>query len=346
MSFKALVLREQESQIVSAIEELNEEQLPAGDVTVAVEYSNLNYKDGLVVQGLGRLVKDYPHVPGIDFAGKVIASYSEAYDVGDAVVLTGWRVGEIHWGGYAQRARVKADWLVPMPTKMSSKEAMSIGTAGFTAMLGITMLEDQGLSPADGPVLVTGASGGVGSIAVAALAKMGYEVAALTGRAETHDYLKGLGASQIVDRAELAEPSKRPLERETWAACIDNVGGTVLARALAQMRYNGAVAAIGLAGGNALNTTVIPFLLRGVKLLGVDSVMCPKDMRVRVWQRIQETLDSETLAAIANEISLSEVSDYAAKILQGQVQGRTLVNLAADASTKSSGTPWGALKNS
>jgi len=261
--FKALVVRNADGKVSAAVEDMDESTLPAGDVTVAVDYSTINYKDGLVVTGGGGLVKNYPHVPGIDLAGTVLESAHAGYKAGDRVVLTGWRVGEIHWGGMAQKARVNGDWLVPLPAGLTTRDAMAIGTAGFTAMLAVMALEEHGLAPAAGEVLVTGAAGGVGSVATVLLARRGYQVAASTGRADTHDYLRGLGAASVIDRGPFADPAKRPLEGERWAACIDSVGGNTLARVLAQTRYGGSVAAVGLAGGAKLETTVIPFLLRG-----------------------------------------------------------------------------------
>ncbi len=326
--FKALLLRENEGKVSSAIEELEESQLPDGDVTVAVEYSTLNYKDGLVLNGLGRLVRDYPHIPGVDFVGRVLESGDTRYAAGDAVILTGWRVGEAWWGGYAEKARVKGDWLVPLPDGLTARQAMGLGTAGFTAMLAVLTLEEHGVTPESGEVLVTGAAGGVGSVAVALLARLGYKVAAATGRASTHDYLKDLGASVIVDREEIAAPSGRPLDRERWAGAIDNVGGATLAAVLPQISYGGSVAAVGLAGGHKLETTVIPFLLRGVNLLGIDSVQCPREKRLKVWSRIVRDLDLTKLEAMISEVSLEELPTKAGDIIKGQVRGRTVVNVA------------------
>jgi acrylyl-CoA reductase (NADPH) len=258
-----VVDKDDQGKTSAAVQQLEVDRLPAGDVTVAVEFSTLNYKDGLCVGPGGGLVKTYPHVPGIDFAGTVEASDDPRYAPGDKVVLTGWRVGEVHWGGYAEKARVKADWLVPLPDGLTTRQAMAVGTAGFTAMLAVMALEDHGLTPGQGEVLVTGAAGGVGSVATAILANLGYGVAAVTGRPDQADYLRDLGASRIVPRAELAETVKRPLEAETWAGCVDAVGGAMLARVLGQMKYGASVAAVGLAGGAALPATVVPFLLLG-----------------------------------------------------------------------------------
>lgn len=325
--FPALVLTEDDGKVSSAVRDMGIDELPEGDVTVRVTYSGLNYKDGMIVNGIGRLVRDYPHVPGIDFAGVVEESDSDRYKPGDQVILTGWRVGEVHWGGYAGKARVKADWLVPMPQGLTDKRAMAIGTAGFTSMLCVAALEDHGLTPESGTVLVTGAAGGVGSVAVSILAKRGYTVAASTGRAEQADYLKSLGAAQIIDRAELSETSKRPLEAENFAGTVDTVGGTTLARVLAQTAYGGAVAACGLAGGANLECTVLPFLLRGVNLLGIDSVMQPYENRVRVWQRLVDDLPMDRLDALTEEIGLDDLPQAANDILKGQVRGRLVVKL-------------------
>lgn len=324
---KALVLREAEGKVCAAIERVEESALPAGEVTVAVEYSTLNYKDGLILNGLGRLVRTYPHVPGIDLAGTVERSDAPDYKPGDKVLLTGWRVGEVQWGGYAQKASVDGDGLVPLPAGLSTRAAMAVGTAGFTAMLAVLALERHGLTPSAGEILVTGAAGGVGSLAVALLARLGYQVAASTGRAEAHDYLKSLGAVTVIDRASFAEPAKRPLEGERWAGCIDSVGGNTLARVLAQTRYGGSVAAVGLAGGSKLEHTVIPFLLRGINLLGIDSVMCPIPRRLEAWGRITRDLPLEKLDALTEVVGLEEVPRIAAQILQGRIRGRIVVDV-------------------
>ncbi len=331
MTFKALIVDKSEDGPVSqSIEEIGEDRLPAeGNVTVAIEYSTLNYKDGLCLTGAGGLVRTYPHVPGIDFAGTVEASDDPRYQPGDAVVLTGWRVGEAWWGGYAQKARVKADWLVPLPDGLSTQQAMAVGTAGFTAMLAVMALEDHGLTPDQGEVLVTGAAGGVGSVATAILANLGYQVAGVTGRPEAADYLTSLGVTTIVARDELSEPSKRPLESERWAGCVDAVGGTMLARVLAQLKYGASVAAVGLAGGAKLEATVIPFLLRGVNLLGIDSVMRPYDNRVAAWQRIASDLPMDKLEAMIQPATLADLPELGAAILKGQVKGRVVVDVNA-----------------
>lgn len=329
--FKALVMEQNDEGVASAsIKDISEDQLPEGNVTVAVEYSTVNYKDGLCLSAKGGgLVRKYPHVPGIDFAGTVDESQDDRYKPGDKVVLTGWRVGEMHWGGYGQKARVKADWLVPLPAGLSPKQAMAVGTAGFTAMLSVMALEDHGMKPGQGPVLVTGAAGGVGSVATAILANLGYEVAGVTGRPETDGYLKSLGATQVVAREELNEAIKRPMEAETWAGCVDAVGGEMLARVLGQMKYGASVAAVGLAGGAALPTTVIPFLLRGVNLLGIDSVMQPYENRVRAWQRIASDLPMDKLEAMVQPAKLSDLPKLGSDILKGQVKGRVVVDVNA-----------------
>ncbi|WP_179379882.1 acryloyl-CoA reductase [Jannaschia marina] len=325
MTFKALMVEKTDDGTQAAVTDLTLEDLPEGEVTVAVEYSTVNYKDGLCIGPGGGLVRTYPHVPGIDFAGTVETSSDDRYTPGDKVVLTGWRVGEAHWGGYAQKARVKADWLVPLPEGLTTRQAMAVGTAGFTAMLAVQALEDQGLTA--GPVLVTGAAGGVGSVAVALLSAMGREVAAVTGRPEQADYLTGLGASRIVPREDLNETLKRPLESETWGGCVDAVGGPMLARVLGQMEYGASVAAVGLAGGAALPATVIPFLLRGVNLLGIDSVMQPYENRVRAWAKLAEVLPMEKLEAMVVPATLGDLPGLGVDILKGQVRGRVVVDV-------------------
>jgi len=330
MSFKALVVeKDAHGHTAASVRTLAIERLPEAEVTVAVEYSSLNYKDGLCLGSGGGLVRAWPHVPGIDFAGTVETSSDPRYRPGDKVVLTGWRVGEAYWGGYAQKARVRADWLVPLPVGLSTRAAMAVGTAGFTAMLAVMALEDHGLTPARGEVLVTGAAGGVGSVATALLAHLGYRVAALTGRPETEPYLRALGAARTLPRAELAETVKRPLEAETWAGCIDAVGGAMLARVLGQMKYGCSVAAVGLAGGSDLPASVIPFLLRGVNLLGIDSVMRPTADRVRAWGRIACDLPLAKLEAMIRSATLADLPALGALILKGQVQGRVVVDVNA-----------------
>ena len=328
--FNALVVnKDEDGKTAAAVQSVTLDDLPEGNVTVAVEYSTLNYKDGLCIGPGGGLVRNYPHVPGIDLAGTVEASSDDRYKEGDKVVLTGWRVGEMQWGGYSQKARVNADWLVPLPDGLSTKQAMAVGTAGFTAALAVMALEDHGLAPSQGPVLVTGAAGGVGSVATALLGNLGYEVAAVTGRPETADYLKSLGATQIVAREEINETVKRPLEKEAWAGCVDAVGSAMLARVLGQIKYGGSVAAVGLAGGADLPATVIPFLLRGVNLLGIDSVMQPYEPRVRAWSRVVKDLPMDKIDQMVQMATLSELPDLGKGILKGQVRGRVVVDVNA-----------------
>lgn len=329
--FKALLVeKDDEGKTHAAVQELDESRLPEGEVTVAVEYSTVNYKDGLCIGPGAGLVRTYPHVPGIDFAGTVESSSDDRYAPGDKVVLTGWRVGEAHWGGYAQKARVRADWLVPLPAGLDTRQAMAVGTAGFTSMLAVMALEDHGLTPGDGPVLVTGAAGGVGSVAVALLAKLGHEVAAVTGRPETADYLTGLGATEIVARDDLTEVTRKPLESERWAGCVDAVAGAMLGRVLKQMKYGTSVAAIGLAGGAAIEGALItPFILRGVNLLGIDSVMQPYENRLRAWQRIAADLPMDKLEAMVQPAGLSDLPELGRAILKGQVKGRVVVDVNA-----------------
>ncbi len=328
--FRALVVeKDAEGATSASVQTLTEDRLPEGDVTVAVDYSTVNYKDGLCLGSGGGLVRAWPHVPGIDFAGTVAESHDSRYKPGDLVVLTGWRVGESHWGGYAEKARVRADWLVPLAKGLTTRQAMAVGTAGLTAMLAINALEDHGMKPGQGPVLVTGAAGGVGSVATAILAQLGYEVAAVTGRPETADYLTSLGASRIVPREELAETVKRPLETETWSGCIDAVGGAMLARVMGQMKYGASIASVGLAGGTALPATVIPFLLRGVNILGIDSVMKPYADRIRAWDRIAQGLPMTKLESMIRPAGLADLPSLGAAILKGQIQGRIVVDVRA-----------------
>lgn len=330
MSFKALLVEKNEEGKTSAsVQTLDESQLPEGNVTVAVEYSTLNYKDGMCIGSGGGLVRNYPHIPGIDFAGTVESSDDSRYSPGDKVVLTGWRVGEAWWGGYSQKASVKGDWLVPLPQGLSTKQAMAVGTAGVAAVLAVMALEEHGLRTDSGPVLVTGAAGGVGSIATAILANLGFEVTGVTGRPETEAYLKSLGATQILARSEINETLKRPLEAETWAGCVDAVGGPMLARILGQLKYDASVASVGLAGGADLPATVIPFLLRGVNLLGIDSVMQPYENRVKAWQKIADSLPMDKLEAMIKTAVLTDLPDLGKQILKGGVQGRVVVDVNA-----------------
>ena len=329
MGFEALVVdKDGEGKTHAAVRRLEVDDLPAGEVTVAVHYSTVNYKDGLCIGPGAGLVRKYPHVPGVDFAGIVEDSSDPRYAPGDAVVLTGWRVGEAHWGGYAQKARVRADWLVPLPEGLTLRQAMAIGTAGFTAMLAVMALEEHGLAPGHGPVLVTGAAGGVGSVAVAVLARLGHEVAAVTGRPETEGYLRGLGASRIVPREEIAEAIARPMESETWAGCIDAVGGTVLARVTKQLKYRCSVAAVGNAGGLDVPLSVIPLLLRGVNILGIDSVLQPFENRIRAWGRLTRDLDLDMLEGMVRSATLADLPGLGRDILKGRVQGRVVVDVA------------------
>jgi acrylyl-CoA reductase (NADPH) len=329
MTFRALVLSQGADRKVSgAVETLPEEKLPAGDVTVAVDYSTLNYKDGLVLTSGGGLVKTWPHVGGIDFAGTVEASDNAGFKAGDKVVLNGWRVGELHWGGYATKARVKGDWLVKLPSTISSKRAMAIGTAGYTSMLCVMALEKHGIKPAAGEILVTGAAGGVGSVAVAILAKLGYNVVAATGRPQEGDYLKSLGATTILDRKELTEAPDRPLLSERFAGVVDTVSGVMFAKALAQVKYGGAAAVCGLAAGPSFPGSILPFILRSVSVYGIDSVMLPKGPREEAWKRLGTDLPLDKLDSTVSEAGLSDLMALAPKILKGEVRGRVVVDVS------------------
>lgn len=326
--FPALMLDETDGKVIASLRRLHESDLPDGDVLVKVEYSTLNYKDGLILNGLGRLVRQYPHIPGIDFAGVVESSASSEYKPGDKVILTGWRVGETHWGGHAGMARVKSEWLVPLPEGLTTRRAMALGTAGFTAMLAVMALEDHGLrTTAEGEVLVTGAAGGVGGIALLLLSRLGYRVAASTGRESLGDYLRGLGATTIVDRAEVGAAPAKPLLSERWAAAIDNVGGATLANVLSSLRQEGAVAACGNAGGVELHASVLPFLLRGASILGINSAMVPKAKRILAWRRLTELLPMDKLDSLTTEARLADLPELAAKILKGEIQGRVVVDV-------------------
>ena len=326
--FTALVLRETgDGGYRPSLEQISAGDLPEGDVVVAVEYSSLNYKDGLAVTGKGKIVRQLPLIPGIDLAGRVMTSGAAEFSPGDPVLLTGYGVGEDRSGGYAQRARVWSEWLVPMPQGLDSRSAMAIGTAGFTAMLCVMALEEGGVTPDRGPVVVTGAAGGVGTIAVTLLARLGYEVAAVTGRPETHDFLRELGASELLDRDTMAAPA-RPLESQRWAGAVDTVGSTTLARGLAETREEGTVTACGLAGGADLPTTVMPFILRNVRLQGISSVQTPMSRRRVAWSRLAEELPLEKLEALTTEIPLSAVVDGARNILAGRIRGRAVVDVS------------------
>jgi len=326
-TFKALMLTQDDAgKTIAEVRELTDADLPAGDVLVAVDYSSLNYKDGLAVTGKGKIVRTWPMVPGIDLAGSVLESDSADYTAGDKVVLTGWSVGEKYWGGYSQRQRVQSKWLVPLPNGLDAQRAMAIGTAGFTAMLCVMTLEEAGVTPDKGTVLVTGAAGGVGSVATAILANLGYKVAAVSGRPEAEDYLRQLGATEFVSREEMNQ-RPRALEGQRWAGAVDTVGSTLLARVLAETSYGGCVAACGLAGGADLPTTVMPFILRNVSLRGVDSVMCPVERRKAAWGRLVRDLPADALGEIGQTIGLEGLPDAAEKIIAGQVRGRVIVDL-------------------
>lgn len=325
-TFKAMVIEKTEGGTKAALADFDEANLMDGDVTVRVEYSTVNYKDGLAITGKAPVVRRFPMIAGIDFAGTVEASSHPKWKAGDKVILNGWGLGETHLGAFAEKARVKGDWLVRLPAGISTRDAMAIGTAGYTAMLCVMALEKHGLTPASGPVAVTGAAGGVGSVAVSILSKLGFQVSAVTGRPAEADYLKGLGAAEIVERATLTGPVK-PLAKERWAGAVDSVGSTTLANLLSMIRYGGAVAACGLAGGMDLPGSVAPFILRGVCLLGIDSVMCPLPKREEAWKRLETDLDRQKLAAMTKEIGLSDLPEAASAIVAGQVRGRVVVKI-------------------
>jgi acrylyl-CoA reductase (NADPH) len=325
---KAILITKENENYAATLTDIPETDLPQGDVTVNVEYSTLNYKDSLAITGASPVVRSFPMVPGIDLAGTVQESAHPDFKPGDRVVLNGWGVGETHWGGYAQKARLKADWLIPLPETFTTKQAMAIGTAGYTAMLCVLALEQHGVTPAKGNIIVTGAAGGVGSVAVALLSKLGYTVIASTRRASEADYLKSLGASEIIDRTELAEKGK-PLGKERWAGAVDPVGSHTLANVCAQTKYGGAVAACGLAQGFDFPATVMPFILRGITLAGIDSVMCPKPKRIEAWNRLAKDLDPSLLESMTTEIPLAQVIQTAPKQLKGEVRGRVVVDVNA-----------------
>jgi acrylyl-CoA reductase (NADPH) len=325
-AFKAIVIEKAEGGTKAALSDFDEASLMDGDVTVRVEYSTVNYKDGLAITGKAPVVRRFPMIAGIDFAGTVESSANAAWKPGDKVILNGWGCGETHLGAYAEKARVKGDWLVPLPKTMTTREAMAIGTAGYTAMLAVMALERHGLVPASGPVAVTGAAGGVGSVAIAILSKRGFTVHAVTGRPQEADYLKGLGAAEIIERKEFSGPAK-PLAKERWAGAIDAVGSNTLANLLSMTRYGGAVAACGLAGGMDLPGSVAPFFLRGVCLFGIDSVMCPLDRRREAWEQLETGLDRQKLATMTREIGLSDVFGAASDIVSGSVRGRIVVKI-------------------
>jgi len=325
-TFKAIVIEKADKGTTAALADFDEANLMDGDVTIRVEYSTLNYKDALAITGKAPVVRRFPMIAGIDAAGTVESSSSPAWKPGDKVILNGWGCGETHLGAYAQKARLKGEWLVPLPAGMSARDAMAIGTAGYTAMLAVMALERHGLKPESGPIAVTGAAGGVGSVAIAVLAKLGFTVHAVTGRPQEADYLKGLGAAEIIERQELAGAPK-PLAKERWAGAVDSVGSATLANLLTMTRYGGAVAACGLAGGMDLPTSVAPFILRGVCLYGIDSVMCPLERRREAWKRLENDLNGQKLAAITTEIGLAEVIRVAPDILAGKVRGRIVVKI-------------------
>ncbi len=328
MNVRALLLSQTaDRKVQGSIEALPVDRLPPGDVTVAVEYSTLNYKDGLVLTTGGGLVKSWPHVGGIDFGGTVESSDHPGFWAGDKVVLNGWRVGELHWGGYATKARVKGDWLVKLPAAISTRNAMAIGTAGYTSMLCVMALQKHGVVPSAGEILVTGAAGGVGSVAVAILAKLGFEVVAATGRPQEADYLKALGAATIMDRKEITEAPDRPLLSERFAGVLDTVSGVMLAKSLAQVKYGGAAAVCGLAGGASFPGSILPFILRGVAMYGIDSVMLPKPLREEAWRRLAADLPLDKLASTVTEVGLGDVLSLAPKILKGEIRGRVVVDV-------------------
>jgi acrylyl-CoA reductase (NADPH) len=325
--FKALLLNQEDKKTIATISQVDESQLPEGNVKIDVKYSSLNYKDGLAITGKGKIIRNFPMVPGIDLSGVVSQSDDPRYKEGDEVVLTGWGVGENHWGGMAEKASLNGDWLVPMPAGLDAEKVMAIGTAGFTAMLCVQAIVDAGVKPEDGEVLVTGASGGVGSVSVTLLSQLGYKVAAVTGRASANgELLKSLGASRVVERSELEEPAK-PLERQLWAAAVDTVGSNMLAKVLAQVNYNGVVAACGLAGGFDLPTTVMPFILRNVRLQGIDSVMCPREKRIKAWEQLAALLPESYYAQASKTVALEEAIQAAEDITNGAVTGRVTIKI-------------------
>ena len=324
--FKGILIEKDDSGYRANLRDIDESQLPEGEVTIEVAYSTLNYKDGLAITGRGPVVRRFPMVPGVDLVGTVESSTNPDYAVGDKVVLNGWGVGETHWGGLAQKARLKGEWLVPLPAAFTPRQAMAIGTAGYTAMLCVIALEKHGVTPDQGEIVVTGAAGGVGSAAIAILSRLGYRVVAVTGRPEESEYVKGLGAQEVLDRAAFASPGK-PIGKERWAGAVDVVGSHVLANVCATTKYRGVVTACGLAGGMDFPATVAPFILRGVTLVGVDSVMCPRAERIQAWQRLARDLDLSKLDMIGHEISLAEAIPTATELLDGRVRGRVIVDV-------------------
>ena len=325
MTFTALVLTETDGAVTAAVDQVDDAALPAGDVVVDVEWSSLNYKDGLILKGMARLVRTYPHVPGIDLAGRVARSTDPRFSPGDAVLCTGWRVGENRWGGFSERASLLAEHVTPLPAGLSTEQAMALGTPGITTALAIEALERAGLRQGDGPVLVTGASGGVGCLAVHVLARLGYEVTASTGKVDQADWLRSLGATDVIDRAEVSDAPTKPLLSERWAGCIDTVGGSTLAHVLAELRADASVAACGNAAGNDVPASTIPFLLRGVNLLGINSVPVPADARPALWARLADAVDADVLAGLTSQATLADLPRLADEILAGQVRGRIVV---------------------
>jgi len=324
--FKGIMLNKDDEGFHASLTDIDEANLPEGDVTIKVSHSTLNYKDGLAITNKGPVVRSFPMVPGIDLVGTVEVSSHPGFQAGDSVILNGWGVGEKHWGGLAQKARLNGDWLVPMPSQFTPRQCMAIGTAGYTAMLCVLALEQHGVKPGHGEILVTGAAGGVGSVAIAVLSRLGYSVVAVSGRPEEADYIRGLGAAEILDRSMFSEPG-RPLGRERWAGAVDVVGSHTLANVCATAKYRGVVTACGLAGGMDFPATVAPFILRGVTLVGIDSVMCPREDRLNAWKRLATDLDVSKLEMMTTEISLSETLDVAAKLMQGEVRGRVVVDV-------------------
>ena len=324
--FRGILIEKDDAGYRAGLKDIDDSQLPDGDVTIQVSYSTLNYKDGLAITGQGPVVRRFPMVPGIDLVGSVESTTHPDYKVGDVVLLNGWGVGEVHWGGLAQKARLKGDWLVPLPEQFSPQQAMSIGTAGYTAMLCVLALERHGVTPSHGEILVTGAAGGVGSVAVAVLAKLGYTVVAVSGRETEADYLKRLGAAEVLPRSEFSSPGK-PIGKERWAGAVDVVGSHTLANVCATTKYRGVVTACGLAGGMDFPATVAPFILRGVTLAGIDSVMCPRPERLEAWRRLGSDLDVSKLEMISNEVGLSEAIPAATKLINGDIRGRVIVDV-------------------
>ena len=328
--FRAFVVNKTDDRFTAQVQQLTQADLPAGEILVRVAYSSVNYKDALACIPDGRIVRSYPFVPGIDLSGTVVESSDSRFHEGDKVIATSYDLGVSHYGGFSEYARIKADWVVPLPNGLSLKEAMAFGTAGFEAALALHQLEKMGLTPQSGPVLVTGATGGVGSMAVSMLAKRGYTIAASTGKQSEHTYLKELGANDILSREEVSAESNRPLEKERWAGSVDTVGGTTLAYLIRTTKYSGSIAACGLTGGSTVNTTVFPFILRGVNVLGIDSVFCPMDLRRELWQHMATDLKPSQLTSMIHEVTLDDLPQVTSSLLKGSVRGRTVVKLNAE----------------